>query len=66
MGDDVPDLPVMGRVGIPVCPANACTEVLEISHYVSGFNGGEGCVRDVVEQVMRVQGKWLNGEAFTW
>ncbi|MBK8653334.1 MAG: HAD hydrolase family protein [Haliscomenobacter sp.] len=58
MGDDLPDYPVMRRVGAPACPNNAAHELLQISVYVSPLNGGEGCVRDVVEQVLRLQGKW--------
>ncbi|MFQ8807212.1 MAG: KdsC family phosphatase [Alistipes indistinctus] len=53
MGDDIPDIEPMLHVGMPVCPADAATEVVEVSRYVSQFKGGEGCVRDVVEQVMQ-------------
>ena len=67
MGDDIPDLQVMQRVGCPVCPQDACTEVREASIYVSDRRGGYGCGRDVVEQVLRAQGKWLmNEKAFGW
>ncbi len=59
MGDDIPDLDVMRMTGIPVCPADACHEVLEASVYVSQYPGGKGCVRDIIEQVLRAQGKWL-------
>ncbi|MBO7307291.1 MAG: HAD hydrolase family protein [Alistipes sp.] len=58
MGDDIPDLECMRIVGIPVCPADACMEVVEASRYVSEFDGGHGAVRDIVEQVMRAQDKW--------
>ena len=58
MGDDVPDLEPMTHVGMPVCPADAAMEVIGIPRYVSQFNGGAGCVRDVVEQVMRARGDW--------
>lgn len=58
MGDDIPDLECMRLVGIPVCPADACMEVIEASRYVSEYNGGYGAVRDIVEQVLRVQGRW--------
>lgn len=58
MGDDIPDLECMRQVGIPVCPADACMEVVEASRYVSEFDGGHGAVRDIVEQVMRAQQKW--------
>ena len=60
MGDDIPDLECMREVGIPVCPADACMEVIEASRYVSEYDGGHGAVRDIVEQVLRVQGRWAN------
>ncbi len=59
MGDDVPDVAPMKLCGIASCPANAATEIKEISIYVSDKKGGEGCVRDVIEQTMRLQKKWL-------
>ena len=58
MGDDIPDLECMRAVGIPVCPADAAPEVLEVSRYVSEFNGGQGAVRDIIEQVLRARGDW--------
>lgn len=58
MGDDIPDYPVMKLVGMPCCPNDAAPEIQEISKYISNIGGGEGCVRDILEQVMRVQGKW--------
>lgn len=58
MGDDIPDINPMMHVGMPVCPADAASEVINISRYVSQFKGGEGCVRDVVEQVLRSRGDW--------
>ena len=58
MGDDIPDLECMRMVGIPVAPADACSEVLNEALYVSEYNGGAGAVRDIIEQVLRVQGKW--------
>lgn len=58
MGDDIPDLEVLRYVGIPVAPADACSEVLESVIYVSEHRGGEGAVRDIIEQVLRVQGSW--------
>ena len=67
MGDDIPDLPVMHRVGCPVCPKDACAEVREASVYVSDRLGGQGCGRDVIEQTLRAQDKWLQDErAFGW
>jgi 3-deoxy-D-manno-octulosonate 8-phosphate phosphatase (KDO 8-P phosphatase) len=58
MGDDVPDLSAMRLVGLPCCPTDAVPEVIEMSRYVSPLKGGEGCVRDVMEKIFRVQGKW--------
>lgn len=67
MGDDIPDYEVMQRVGCPCCPADACAEIRDISLYVSHRNGGCGCGRDVVEQVLMAQGKWMNDDvAFGW
>lgn len=67
MGDDIPDLEVMNRVGCAVCPKDACPEVKAVSCYVSDKCGGQGCGRDVLEQVLRAQGKWLKDErAFGW
>ncbi|MGB0880996.1 MAG: KdsC family phosphatase [Polaribacter sp.] len=60
MGDDIPDYPVMKLVGLPSCPNDAAPEIQQISKYISNKKGGEGCVRDVIEQVLRVQGKWDN------
>jgi 3-deoxy-D-manno-octulosonate 8-phosphate phosphatase (KDO 8-P phosphatase) len=58
MGDDLPDHEVMSRVGVATCPQNSAPEIKSICHYVSPYNGGEGCVRDIIEQVMRVHGTW--------
>ncbi len=58
MGDDIPDFVVMEKVGMPCCPSDACREIQQVSKYVSDKKGGEGAVRDVIEQIMRVQGKW--------
>lgn len=58
MGDDIPDYPVMKLVGLPACPNDAAPEIQGIASYISYKKGGEGCVRDIIEQVMRVQGKW--------
>lgn len=67
MGDDIPDLEIMRRVGCPVCPKDACPEIKEASIYVSDLSGGCGCGRDVIEQVLRAQGKWvMNAKAFGW
>lgn len=66
MGDDIPDLRVMQRVGFPCCPADAAEEIKAISRYVSRAKGGEGCVRDLLEQAMKVQDKWLTEQAHQW
>ena len=67
MGDDIPDLEIMHRVGCPVCPNDACPEIKSASIYVSGYDGGRGCGRDVIEQTLKAQGKWLQKEnAFGW
>ncbi len=66
MGDDIPDLKVMQHVGFPACPADAAEEIKSVSKYISDRNGGSGCVRDIVEQVMKLQGKWLDQDAFYW
>ncbi len=67
MGDDIPDLEIMHRVGCPVCPKDACQEVKDASIYVSDLKGGYGCGRDVIEQTLKAQGHWLKDErAFGW
>jgi 3-deoxy-D-manno-octulosonate 8-phosphate phosphatase (KDO 8-P phosphatase) len=66
MGDDLPDYLVMQEVGFPTCPSDAVEEIKSISIYISDKAGGEGCVRDVIEQVLRLQGKWMEADAFTW
>ena len=58
MGDDIPDFQVMKTVGLPTCPKDAVQEIKDISLYISQKKGGNGCVRDVIEQVMKVQDKW--------
>lgn len=58
MGDDLPDHEVMSRVGVAVCPKDAAVEIKALCPYVSPRKGGEGCVRDVIEQVLRVQDNW--------
>jgi len=58
MGDDLPDYEILKNVGVSSCPADAVREILEICEYISEKKSGEGCVRDVIEQVLRVQNKW--------
>lgn len=62
MGDDLVDYQIMREVGVPVCPLDAVPEIKAISLYISDKKGGEGCVRDVIEQVMRSQQKWASQE----
>lgn len=66
MGDDIPDYQVMNIVGVATCPQDAAIEIKAISHYQSPFNGGQTCVRDVIEQTLRVQHKWFGDTAFEW
>ncbi len=66
MGDDIPDYEVMKEAGIPVCPADADSEIKQVASYISDKKGGEGCVRDVIEQVMRLHNKWMGTDAFDW
>ena len=58
MGDDLPDLPVLQLIGLPTCPKDAAEEIRAVSAYISPHTGGMGCVRDVIEQVLRAQGDW--------
>lgn len=58
MGDDMPDYAAMKKIGIPVCPKDAANEIKEISVYISDKNGGKACVRDVIEQALKLHGKW--------
>lgn len=67
MGDDIPDIEIMRRVGLAVAPRDAAVDILEIAHYISTFDGGMGCAREVIEQVLRAQNKWMcDKKAFGW
>lgn len=66
MGDDIPDYQVMKEAGVAVCPSDADSEIKQVSSYISDRKGGEGCARDVIEQVLRLHDKWMDNEAFTW
>ncbi|MBR1765482.1 MAG: HAD hydrolase family protein [Bacteroidales bacterium] len=66
MGDDLPDYPMMKRVGVSACPADAAVEIKEIADYISLYPGGKGCVRDVIEQVLRLHGNWFHPDAVVW
>jgi 3-deoxy-D-manno-octulosonate 8-phosphate phosphatase (KDO 8-P phosphatase) len=66
MGDDIPDYEVMKIAGVPVCPSDADSEIKQVASYISDKKGGEGCVRDVVEQVLRLHNNWMDSDAFSW
>ncbi len=66
MGDDIPDIPLLKLVGLPTAPSDAAVDVKKWVSYVSPYNGGKGCARDVIEQTLRAQGKWLLDSAFYW
>ena len=67
VGDDIPDYEIMLRVGCACCPKDACEDIKRISRYVSPKKGGKGCARDILEQILRAKGLWLNTElAFGW
>lgn len=67
VGDDIPDYEIMQRVGCPCCPKDACAEIQEASIYISHKEGGKGVGRDIIEQVLRAQDKWMSNEkAFGW
>ena len=67
MGDDIPDYEIMTRVALPACPADAATEIKSISKYISNKNGGDGCGRDLIEQILKAKGQWMMDPiAFGW
>jgi 3-deoxy-D-manno-octulosonate 8-phosphate phosphatase (KDO 8-P phosphatase) len=66
MGDDLPDYKPMLKAGMPCCPSDAVPEIKAISKYISAFGGGKGCVRDVIEQTLKIQDKWMTNEGFSW
>jgi 3-deoxy-D-manno-octulosonate 8-phosphate phosphatase (KDO 8-P phosphatase) len=65
MGDDIPDIPVMKVSGVSACPSDAVEEVKAISDYISPRKGGEGCVRDIIEKVLKIQDNWFNSDPAT-
>lgn len=65
-GDDIPDYEIMSETGLPVAPADAAPEIKSVAKYISRFDGGEGVARDVIEQTLKAQGRWMQGEAFGW
>ncbi|KAA6300836.1 MAG: 3-deoxy-D-manno-octulosonate 8-phosphate phosphatase KdsC [Candidatus Ordinivivax streblomastigis] len=66
MGDDIPDIKILQTCGLPCCPKDAISEVKKTALYISHYEGGEGCGRDVTEQVLRAQDKWMTENAFGW
>jgi len=66
MGDDIPDYEIMLKVGVPTCPSDAVEEIKRVATYISHQTGGHGCVRDIIEQVLKVQGMWMNDDAYHW
>ena len=66
MGDDIPDFKVMKEAGVAVCPSDADSEIKQVAAFVSDKKGGEGCVRDVIEQVLRLHNNWMDSDAFKW
>ncbi len=66
MGDDIPDYEVMLNVGVATCPEDAAMEIKAIADYISDVKGGEGCVRDIIEQVLRLHDNWFHKDAPHW
>jgi len=66
MGDDIPDYEVLQKVGLATCPQDAAADIKRICHYQSPYLGGKGCVRDVIEQTLRVHEKWMGEGALYW
>lgn len=66
MGDDIPDYEILEKVGVSTCPQDAAVEIKSICDYQSPYGGGKHCVRDVIEQTLRVQGKWFDKSSFEW
>jgi 3-deoxy-D-manno-octulosonate 8-phosphate phosphatase (KDO 8-P phosphatase) len=66
VGDDIPDYEVMTKVGLPACPADAVPEIKAIAKYISHKSGGQGVGRDIIEQILKAQDKWMQSDAFGW
>jgi 3-deoxy-D-manno-octulosonate 8-phosphate phosphatase (KDO 8-P phosphatase) len=66
MGDDIPDIPVLRAAGLSACPQDAVSDVKGLVHYQSPYMGGKTCVRDLIEQTLRCQEKWLTELAYEW
>lgn len=66
MGDDMPDLPLLRKAGIAACPQDATMDVRAVCAYISAISGGEGCVREIIEKVMKLHGTWWNDDTHHW
>lgn len=66
MGDDIPDYNLMKLCAVKCCPADACEEIKSISDYISFQKGGDGCARDIIEQILKSQGRWMEEDACVW
>jgi 3-deoxy-D-manno-octulosonate 8-phosphate phosphatase (KDO 8-P phosphatase) len=66
MGDDIPDYQLMQLCGIKTCPSDACEEIKSIVDYISFQKGGDGCARDIIEQTLKAQGRWMEDDAHIW
>lgn len=67
VGDDIPDYEVLQQCGLPCCPADAAPEIKEVCTYISHKEGGKGCARDILEQILKAQDLWMNNSiAFGW
>jgi 3-deoxy-D-manno-octulosonate 8-phosphate phosphatase (KDO 8-P phosphatase) len=66
MGDDMPDLPLIQQVGLGCCPKDAAIDIKDIAQYISPNNGGEACVRELIERVMKIQNTWFNEDSHRW
>lgn len=65
MGDDIPDIEILQYAGVAACPSDAVAEVQRLCHYISPIPGGKGCVRDIIEKTMKIQGVWTNDTSVT-
>ena len=66
MGDDIPDYDIMCNAGVACCPSDAANEIKKVADYISDKKGGEGCVRDVIEQVLKANGDWFKQSSKIW
>jgi 3-deoxy-D-manno-octulosonate 8-phosphate phosphatase (KDO 8-P phosphatase) len=66
MGDDMPDIPLLKQVALSCCPKDAAVDVKDICSYISPLNGGEACVRELIERTMKIQNTWFNEDSHSW